>query len=203
MDPLTAALAGVASSIGPCVAPRYLAVAALTGGRTPWRPVVAFTLGIVVATVALGAGATVASASVIMALVAHVAAIDAIVALALIVFGIATLVRDPHRCEGAHVRDARSSGAFALGAVSAFVVSPCCTPLIVAFAGLGAFARDPWYAAASLGAFALGHAAPLLLAGIAGATLAAPLRALAASAAPAVVSGSLTIALGAYYAVLA
>jgi cytochrome c biogenesis protein CcdA len=198
MDPLTAALAGVASSIGPCVAPRYLAVAALTGGRTPWRPVVAFTLGIVVATVALGAGA-----SVIMALVAHVAAIDAIVALALIVFGIATLVRDPHRCEGAHVRDARSSGAFALGAVSAFVVSPCCTPLIVAFAGLGAFARDPWYAAASLGAFALGHAAPLLLAGIAGATLAAPLRALAASAAPAVVSGSLTIALGAYYAVLA
>jgi len=200
MDPLTAACAGVASSIGPCVAPRYLALAALTGGQRPWRPAIAFTLGIVLATIALGAGA-----SVVLTLVAHVATIDAIVASALIVFGIATLARDPHRCDDAHAHshDGRSSGAFVLGAASAFVVSPCCTPLIVAFAGLGTFARDPWLAAASLGAFALGHAAPLLLGGIAGAAFAAPLRALAATAAPAVVSGSLTIALGAYYAVLA
>jgi thiol:disulfide interchange protein DsbD len=197
MDPLTAAVAGVASSIGPCVAPRYLALASFTGGRRPWRPVIGFTLGIVVATLALGAGA-----GVVMALVAHVATIDAMVACALIVFGIATLAREPHAC-AVHAHDARTSGAFALGAASAFVVSPCCTPLIVAFASLGTFGRDPAFAVASLGAFALGHAAPLLLAGVAGSFVATPLRALSATAAPAVVSGSLTLALGAYYAVLA
>ncbi len=193
-----AALAGAASSIGPCVAPRYLALAALIGEGRPLVPVAAFTGGIVIVTVAIGAGA-----GVVAMLVAHVAAIDALVAIALIAFGIATVVREPHACHAERAPARRASGAFALGAASAFVISPCCTPLIVAFAGLGAFDRDPLFAAAYLAAFALGHAAPLLCAGIVGHALATPLRALAATAAPAVVSGALTIALGCYYGLLA
>ena len=97
----------------------------------------------------------------------------------------------------------RASGAFALGAGSALVISPCCTPLIVGFAGLGAFERDPLLAAAYLGAFALGHAAPLALTGLLGATFARRVRGIAASAAPAIVSGTLMIALGCYYGLLA
>ncbi len=196
--PLAAALAGAATSIGPCVAPRYLALAAMIGNRRPYVTVVAFTAGIVVATVVLGAGAGLAAA-----LIANVTLIDALVAATLIAFGLVTLVREPQHCTHHAPAAPRASGAFALGAASALVVSPCCTPLIVAFAGLGAFEREPLVAALALAAFALGHAAPLVLAGAAGTAFARPIRAFAATAAPAVVSGSLTIALGCYYGLLA
>jgi cytochrome c biogenesis protein CcdA len=193
-----AALAGAATSVGPCVAPRYLALAALIGTRRPFVPVAAFTLGLMVATVTLGAGAGIAAS-----LVTHVAAVDAVMAALLIGFGIATIVREPRCGHVAAERPVRASGAFALGAASALVVSPCCTPLIVAFAGLGAFDRDPLLTSGYLAAFALGHALPLAFAGIASTPLAAAGRAFAASTAPAIVSGSLTVALGAYYGLLA
>jgi cytochrome c biogenesis protein CcdA len=193
-----AVLAGAATSVGPCVAPRYLALAALIGPRHPFVPVAAFTLGLVVVTVTLGAGAGIAAA-----LLTHVAVIDAVMAVLLIGTGIATIVREPRCAHAAARRPVRASGAFALGAASALVVSPCCTPLIVAFAGLGAFDRDPLMACGYLAAYAVGHALPLAFAGVASAPFAAAGRALAASAAPAVVSGSLTVALGTYYGLLA
>jgi cytochrome c biogenesis protein CcdA len=193
-----AVLAGAATSIGPCVAPRYLALAALIGTRRPFVPVAAFMLGLVIATVTLGAGASIAAV-----LVTHVATIDAVMAVLLIGLGIATIVREPRCTHATALRPVRASGAFALGAASALVVSPCCTPLIVGFAGLGAFDRDPLVACAYVAAFAFGHALPLAFAGIASTPFAAAGRVLAATAAPAVVSGSLTIALGAYYGLLA
>ena len=194
-----AALAGAATSIGPCVAPRYLALIALVGERRPLVTITAFTLGIVVVTVALGAGAGIAGA-----LIDNIATIDALVAVALVAFGVATVIREPHAC--AHlpnVAKPRASGAFALGAMSALVVSPCCTPLIVAFAALGGFDRDPLFVLAILASFALGHAAPLFLAALTGASLAERVRALTSTAAPSTVAGGLTIALGCYYGLLA
>ena len=194
-----AALAGAATSVGPCVAPRYLALIALVGERRPLVTVGAFTLGIIVVTVALGAGAGIAGA-----LIGNVATIDVLVAVALVAFGIATVIREPHACaHRASFAKPRASGAFALGATSALVVSPCCTPLIVAFAVLGGFDRDPLFVLANLAAFALGHAAPLFLAGLTGASIAARVRALTSTAAPSTVAGALTIALGCYYGLLA
>ncbi len=196
-----AILAGLATSVGPCVAPRYLALATLVGHRRPFVPVLAFVGGIVVAYVALGS-----TAAIVGAVIANVAAIDVVLAVALIAGGLATIIAEPHAC--AHAIEAtparsRASGAFALGAGSALVISPCCTPLLAAFAGLGAFDRDPLLAGAYLAAFALGHAAPLALAGVLGGAFAHRIRRLTATAAPAVVSGTLMIALGAYYGVLA
>ncbi len=192
-----AAAAGALTSIGPCVAPRYLALAAIIDHRRPLVTIAAFTAGIVLAYMTLGVGATL-----IANVVAQTTLVDTIVAVVLIAFGCRTLLRDPVCCDHAK-HGARAGGALTLGAASALVVSPCCTPALAAFAGLGAFDRDPPVAAAYLAAFALGHAAPLLLAGVAGASGVRHLRAIAATPAPAMISGTLTIALGCYYGLLA
>jgi cytochrome c-type biogenesis protein len=92
---------------------------------------------------------------------------------------------------------------FSLGAASALVVSPCCTPVVAAVIGMTAGSADPAARAMLLGAFTLGHAAPLFLAGALGALCDRPLRAWNASPAPAVVSGALMLALGGYYGMLA
>jgi cytochrome c biogenesis protein CcdA len=193
-----AALGGAATSLGPCVAPRYLALAALIGGRRPLLPTAAFTAGIVVAYVVLGT-----AAGIVGAIVARTTAIDLAFATALIATGVVTIVREPHACAREAHAVTPAGGAFALGAGSALVISPCCTPLLAAFAGLGTFQRDPLGACACLAAFALGHAAPLALAALLGNAPARRLRGLAASGAPAVVSGTLMIALGGWYGVLA
>ncbi len=195
-----AVAAGTLTSVGPCVAPRYLALAVLIGDRRPLVPVAAFVAGVVVAYVALGFGSRL-----VMLLVANVAFADVVLAVTLIVIGIRTLVYEPHLCSQSEAEQLRMrpSGAFTLGAASALVVSPCCTPMVVAFAGLGALDRDPVIVAVYLAAFAIGHAAPLALAGAFGAASADRLRVASATAAPSVIAGTLTIALGCYYGLLA
>jgi cytochrome c biogenesis protein CcdA len=86
---------------------------------------------------------------------------------------------------------------------SAFVVSPCCTPVVAGIAGLTALGGRCGEGIALLVAFALGHALPLLAAGALSARIAALLARPSASSAPAVVSGTLMLALAAYYGVLA
>ena len=193
--------AGLLSSVGPCVAPRYLALAALAGGRRAGLPIVAFIAGLVLAYVALGFGT-----GMVAALAANTSLIDAALGIALVTSGLVALLREPHVCPSpSRDRDRRTTatGAFTLGAASVLVISPCCTPLLAAVAGLSLTERDPLLAAAYLGAFALGHAAPLGLAGVTGRSFARRFRTLAASSAVAVVGATLTIALGCYYGLLA
>ncbi len=193
-------LAGLVTSIGPCVAPRYLALASLVSRRGVILTVAAFTAGIVTAYVVLGLGA-----GFVAALLAHTRIVDVVMAVVLVGFGMYTLLREPHECDDEHAIPAprRASGAFTLGAASALVISPCCTPVIAAIAGLSAFDRDPWFAAIALAAFAVGHAAPLTVAGALGASFADRLRFVASTSAPAMISGTLTIALGCYYGLIA
>ena len=94
-----------------------------------------------------------------------------------------------------------SRGALLLaGFATAVVPSPCCAPVVTL---LAAGSPDRTIALVSIASFALGHAAPLLLA----ATGAARLRALAfegqISQAVTTVGGALMVALGGYYALLA
>ena len=135
----------------------------------------------------------------------HASALYAVLALVLTAGGLATIIRRPS-CDHehpAHPAPRRLSGAFTLGAASALVVSPCCTPVIAAVIGMTAVNPDPLSRATLLGAFALGHSAPLFLAGSLGAFCARPLRRWNASPAPAIVSGSLMLGLGGYYGLLA
>ena len=195
------ALAGIITSLGPCVAPRYVAIAALLGESRRTVTIATFVAGMVVAYAALGFGVGILSQ-----LSGHASALYLALAVALAGAGTATLVRSP-RCDHTHDEGRRSqprrlSGVFCLGAASAFVISPCCTPVVAAVAGMTAFDANPLSRVALLTAFALGHAAPLFAVGSLGSLSARTFRTWNASPAPAVVSGTLMLGLGAYYGLL-
>jgi cytochrome c biogenesis protein CcdA len=195
------ALAGIVTSLGPCVAPRYVAIAALLGERRRTLTIATFVTGMLAAYTALGFGV-----GILAQLAGHASALYLVLAVALVCAGAATLLRSPS-CNHGHDERRRSqpcrlSGVFSLGAASAFVVSPCCTPVVAAVLGMTAFDANPLSRAALLGAFALGHAAPLFVVGSLGSLCARTFRMWNATQAPAVVSGTLTLALGAYYGLL-
>lgn len=193
--------AGMVTSLGPCVAPRYIAIAALVGEGRRSLTIAAFVAGIVTAYTALGFGA-----GLLTEITGHASALYVVLALALACGGVATLLRGSG-CARSHHDDpkmkqaSRPSAAFSLGAASALVVSPCCTPVVAAVVGMAADA-NPLSRAALLGAFALGHAAPLFAFGSLGSVCARTFRRWNASPAPAIVSGSLMLALAAYYGLL-
>jgi cytochrome c biogenesis protein CcdA len=192
--------AGLATSVGPCVAPRYVAVAALVHASPhPSRVVGAFLAGLTGTYVVLGLGAGALSRLWSSSTVIYVA-----LAAALAVGGVATLL-DDHRRHHDRVRavPGNAGGTFLLGASSAFVVSPCCTPAIAGIAGLTTLAGHPLQGSLLLATFALGHGSPLLAAGALGTRISALFARLAASEAPAVIAGTLMLALAAYYGVLA
>jgi cytochrome c biogenesis protein CcdA len=195
------ALAGAVTSLGPCVAPRYVAITALLGERRRTLTVAAFVAGMVTAYTALGFGA-----GLLAQIAGHASSLYAILAVALAAGGLITLCR---RSSCDHSHDAiqtssephRMSGVFSLGAASALVVSPCCTPILAAVVGMSVDA-NPATRAELLAAFALGHAAPLFAVGTLGSLCARTFRTWNASPAPAVVSGALMLGLGAYYGLL-
>jgi len=204
--------AGVVTSIGPCAAPRYVAVAALVNAsRAPVRVVVAFVAGLVGAYVLLGAGV-----GLLGTLWKSAGIVYEVLAVVLGVAGLFTLLRGDgshhvgshhggshHASNGAR-RRVSMGGTLLLGASSALVVSPCCTPLVAGIAGLTMTNGGHALAGAALLAiFACGHAMPVFAAGALGSRIAFAMRRLAASHAPSVVAGTLMLALAAYYGALA
>ena len=198
--------AGAVTSIGPCAAPRYVALAALVNvSRRPWRIVAAFVAGLIGAYVALGAAAgtlgTLWSAS---------RFVYAMLAVVLAVAGMTTLLYGggaSHVHRHAHARhtgaQASLGGTFLLGASSAIVVSPCCTPIVAGIAGLTTASGHAGQGVALLASFACGHALPIVFAGALGTRIASAFRHVAASHASATIAGTLMLALAAYYGVLA
>jgi cytochrome c biogenesis protein CcdA len=89
-----------------------------------------------------------------------------------------------------------------LGASFAFVVSPCCTPLVVAIAAYAANAADPWYGVALLATFGLGHTVPLFVTAFGGVRFGLFLGRMLHAQAVGIVSGAMMLGLGAYYALL-
>jgi cytochrome c-type biogenesis protein len=195
-------LAGVASSLGPCVAPRYLAVAGFaSGARRPGRAALAFIAGLIGAYVLLGFGAGFLGS---MRSLAGV--VDGILAVALVAAGALMLWgAEPARDRAcSHVlRDVPSGAPLLLGAASAFVVSPCCTPILAAIVATAAEFGRPLAGASVLACFALGHALPLFVIGSLG-TLVQRFRCTGSAAqSPAVIGGALLLCLGAFYGTLA
>lgn len=192
--------AGLATSLGPCVAPRYVALAALLGGAHRIRTVAAYAAGVVTVYAALGLGTGLLSL-----VTRNAGTIDAVLAVALIASGIATLVHEPacrHERSAEESPSPRLSGSYTLGAASGLVVSPCCTPMVAAVAAFPVLDGSPLTRAAMLAAFALGHTAPMLATGMMSSAVATRIHRWTAAPATAVVGGTLTIALGAYYGIL-
>jgi cytochrome c biogenesis protein CcdA len=188
--------AGVSTSVGPCVAPRYVAVTALaSASRRPFAIASAFLGGMVGAYVALGLvlGA-------VGLLWSHSPVVYAALAAALAVGGVATLLRTKHvGCN----HNGSGGGAFLLGASSVLVVSPCCAPIVAAIAGFTTFAGRTAEGVALLAAFALGHATPLLAFSALGRGVARLFQHAALATAQRVVGATLMLALAIYYGVLA
>ena len=192
-------LGGLVTSIGPCIAPRYVAIAALAGSTPRSTLLVAtFTLGLIATYVSFGwiAGA-------LGTLWTISSAMYAVLAIGLIAGGLWTIVTPPR--DHAHASSPpRSLGAaLLLGIASAFVASPCCTPIVASVVSYSAIAGKPLFGALLLFSFACGHVAPLAAIGCVGRPLRTMLSRLANAQAPAIASGVLMLALGLLYGAMA
>jgi cytochrome c-type biogenesis protein len=197
-EPLSVFSAGLVSSVGPCVAPRFVAVAACATRSSQPRLVLAtFLAGLIGAYASFGFAATLLAGAFV-----HSSLVYAAVASALFAGGCVTIARCRHRHGEVAVGGPGLGGIFLLGASFAFVVSPCCTPLVIAILEFASGLGRPLYGAMLLALFALGHAAPLVLCGGAAAHAAAMLRRVALSQAASIVSGGLMLGLAGYYALL-
>jgi cytochrome c-type biogenesis protein len=204
LAPVLVFSAGVLSSFGPCVAPRFIAVISCAGSATRRMPVIvgAFMGGLISAYAAFGFASSLVGRLVDIASWTYGA-----VALALLAGGILTLLQAKpqsscHAEHGGHVDATRTlslGGIFLLGASFAFVIAPCCTPLLTTIIAYTTDVGDPLYGAAMLSVFALGHGLPVALLGLGAGTLVGRLRRAALHQATAVASGSLMIVLGAFY----
>lgn len=191
--------AGCLSSIGPCTAPRMIALSALTldvTARAAQRRTVSFIVGLACAYACFG---------VFAALVARLALISSyiylVVAIALAAGGIRTLYSaHPSSCR--HAKNASSNAlgsSFFLGASFAFVLSPCCTPLVMGILTFVSATGDVLYAAALLAVFAIGHAAPLIAASTGVRALQPLFSRFAFQSGMSLISAALMLALAGYY----
>ncbi len=197
-------VAGALTSIGPCVAPRFIAVAALTTGQTPGKALgttASFVGGLAAAYATFGL-----AASLLGRVTEASSAIYALVAAAMFLGGVATLAAGkPRHCSHSESAPLQRSfgGPFLLGASFACVVSPCCTPLVVGILAYTTAVGNAVYGSALLVTFALGHALPVVAVGGAAGNLGRFFARLQVREATSIVSGALMLAMGLYYAVLA
>lgn len=196
--PLICFAAGIVTSLGPCIAPRMIAVSGVAGSAgTPnqrrWS-IALIVAGLCVGYVGLGVAATV-----LAGLLRQETALYLLFALAFLVCGSWNMLvagRETPCCRPAP----RASSSFLLGLMFTLVVSPCCTPIIASISTLTESGTQWWYAAENMLAFALGHAVPLVAVGLFGSSLRERLE--QHSEAVGIVSASLLIGLAGYYAVL-
>ena len=191
--------AGVMVSFGPCTAPRFIAVAALTA-RKPFlqsgQVAGSFVAGLTAVYVSLAIGG-----SLIWRLMALSHYTYLAVALLMGSFGVFTLIRKSEHCSTPPAIASRG-GTFLLGASSAATVSPCCMPLlgaVIAYADTAGLLLTGVTAAA----FALGHSAPLLFTAALPRGVTRGLTQASMRLAVQVVSGSLMLAVAAFYGILA
>jgi cytochrome c biogenesis protein CcdA len=201
--PLASFAAGAVSSVGPCVAPRFIALAGLAAGKPraqAARIAGAFVAGLTLVYAAFGAIAT------LLGLAAQLSTYTYWILAALLgLAGLISLWRADAPCVHAQVPAANGSvgGAFLLGSAFGLVISPCCAPVAVAIAAYAASSGKFGYGALLLSCFALGHALPILGAGLGAQSVSAVLQRYTVRQAASVVSAALMLALGIYYAVLA
>jgi cytochrome c biogenesis protein CcdA len=189
-------LGGLTSSLGPCLAPRYLLVAAQIAARATARDLAFFMVGSICGYLLFAiAGLSFA----VLAAGSHV--IYMVLSVGLVFYGIKTLLSMPCTCRSLQGVPGSVSSRFLLGISCTLMGSPCCAPIALAL-GLQAEQHAPLIAAATLLAFGLGHAAPILACVITAGSRRFRSYRLPYGAA-ATVSGTLLTAVGALYGLLA
>lgn len=195
--------AGLATSFGPCIAPRFVAVTGMTANASPvrrWSLIAAFVVGLCASYVVLG---SIAGALGFMA--AYSSYAYAFVAVALVWGGVRTIVKTAAStsCGSTHNHPLPQSASFLSGFVMAGVASPCCGPVSAAIAGMSVASGSATFGAVLLGSYALGHSVPILAVALGAARLEKVFQSPPATTAIATVSGALMMALGGYYGLLA
>lgn len=195
--------AGLVSSIGPCVAPRFIAAAGMTAGKSRSQSLIsvfAFVTGLIVTYALFGALSSLLTKAVQLSAVTYL-----LVSLALGVGGTLKLWQGERECghSRAHGEKVGTGAAFLLGTSFALVVSPCCTPLVLGIVTIASAGGNALYGTALLACFALGHTVPVLAAGIGMNGVTALLQRYAIRQVASVVSAALMIGLAGYYALLA
>ncbi|MDQ2864684.1 MAG: hypothetical protein M3R51_00515 [Candidatus Eremiobacteraeota bacterium] len=201
--PAAAFVSGIVTSIGPCVAPRFIAVIAIAGEarmKDRWLRIGAFIAGLVASSIG-----TALSLSLLLRLERNSTSIYCVLAVVLAACGLRVLLSaNESACEGhAAWRPSSIGGALLLGGSFGMLVSPCCTPIFVALAAVGSAANGAYFCVLLVLSFALGHAMPLLAAACGGQNIRHSFERTYARVPIAVVSGSLMLGIAAYYAVLA
>lgn len=203
--PVAAFCAGIATCFGPCVAPRFVAITGLVGGARGaqrWSRILAFVGGLCMSYIAIGL-----AASLLGRVALWSSAIYVVMAVLLAVMGLRTILAPPSQTCANHLHEERSpasaGAALLLGASCAFVISPCCTPVVAALAGVSGAVGTLGFGVLLLGAFALGHAMPLVAVGTGTAAFERVLARHALATPVAIVSGALMLALAGYYALIA
>lgn len=191
----SAFVAGLGTSLGPCIAPRYVVLASyITQGTRAFRAA-AFVTG------CIGGYLVYACAGALLAWLSfgtHL--IYATLAIGLVSTGVRSLIT-VHSCVTKPKDVVSTSAAFIAGLSSSMVFSPCCAPVAIAL-GLQVSQHDGGMAALVLLAFGLGHTLPL--AGLALAAASAPLlRFSPPRDFCATVSGALLVMVGGLYGLLA
>jgi cytochrome c biogenesis protein CcdA len=137
-------------------------------------------------------------------LLANSVTLYAILAIALVASGLHVMCGSERACHGCPMPERQSIGAaFGAGLTSSAILSPCCTPLVLGILSSQGQTGHPQTAALLLGAFAVGHAVPMVAIAL---SLSVPLRRLsdwAKGDSAAIVTGALQIGVGVFYAVLA
>lgn len=192
-------VAGISTSIGPCAAPRYLALLGTLNAGDSWRrvrSVAVFAGGLAAsyAVVALVAGA-------LGMMIAYTRLLFVVLAISFCASGLMTIVVR-RSCKHDEHRVPVSRGFFS-GAASGLVLSPCCTPFVAGTGMLAAASGSSLTAAATLTAFLAGHVAPVLVAGVFGAWAANGIRSAAGADAIATAGATCSLALGLYYGLAA
>lgn len=115
------------------------------------------------------------------------------------------LWRDECACDRAPTETAGASagGALLLGACFALVLSPCCTPVVLAILAYTSASGSAMYGSALLACYALGHAMPLVAVAFGMQNVSAYLQRHFVQQAAAVVGGTLMLAVAGLYASLA
>lgn len=188
-------VSGFATSLGPCLVPRYLALAAQIGNRANGISIGAFLGGCVAGYIAFAAGG-----AVVALLQASSRIVYTVAAAILAVAGIRSLLiaEGPAQC---HDRGKSNSlGARFFGGLCCSIFgAPCCMPIALAL-GVQSSAYEAEFAALTLAAFGVGQALPLAV--LVGASRVLGRIQIPAEI-PATVGGSLLIATGALYGVIA
>lgn len=191
--------AGVSTSVGPCAAPRYLAlIGCMQSSRARDRALAVLTFACGLAT-SYAAFACIGGA--LGFVMMHSIEMSLVLAVAFCASGVLTLVaRTSCRHDEANVH---ASGGFLRGFSCGLIVSPCCVPFVAGTGMLAAASGSALGAAAALAAFLIGHAGPVLLVGGSSFALPATVRFGWMRGAVTTIGGTCSLALGLYYGLAA